>query len=130
MGRGDRAVDQQRLGRAADAGAPHLGVDGDAHRHVEPGGAVDVEVAEPFEMREDRHARLLLHARDQALAAARDDDVEIAGQARQHGADGGAVGGRHELDRVGRQAGGTQALDQAGMDRRRTNSANPSRRAG
>ena len=26
---GDRAVDQQRLGRAADAGAPHLGVDGD-----------------------------------------------------------------------------------------------------
>ena len=59
MRRGDGAVDQQRLGRAADAGAPHLGVDGDRHRHVEFGRAVDIEMADAFEMREHRHARLL-----------------------------------------------------------------------
>ncbi len=34
----------------------------------------------------------------------------------QHLADGGAVGGRHQLDGVFRQAGGLQPLDQAGMD--------------
>ena len=34
----------------------------------------------------------------------------------QHLADGGAVGGRHQLDGVFRQVGGLQPLDQAGMD--------------
>ena len=77
---------------------------------------VDIDVADAFEMREDRHARLALHARDQALAAARHDDVDGAVEARQHLADGGAVGRRHELDRVLGQAGRLQALDQAGMD--------------
>ena len=56
------------------------------------GRAVDIDVADAFEMREDRHARFALHARDEALAAARHDDVEIAGKALQHLADGGAVG--------------------------------------
>ena len=37
---------------------------------------VDIDVADAFEMGEDRHARLVLHARDQALAAARHDDVD------------------------------------------------------
>ena len=32
--RGDGPVDEKGLGRAADAGAPHLGVDRDLHRHV------------------------------------------------------------------------------------------------
>ena len=46
----------------------------------------------------------VLHPRDQALAAARHDDVDGAVEAAQHLADGGAVGGRHQLDRVLRQA--------------------------
>ena len=37
MRRGAGAVDQQRLGGAADAGAPHLGVEHDVARHVEIG---------------------------------------------------------------------------------------------
>ena len=73
-------------------------------------------MADAFEMGEDRHARLVLHARDQALAAARHDHVDIAVEPRQHLADGGAVAGRHELDRIGRQPGPSQALDQAGVD--------------
>ena len=119
MRRRGGAVDQQRLGRAADAGAPHLGVDGEPHRHVEVGRAVDVEMADAFEMREHRHARLLLHPRDQALAAARHDHVEIAGKALQHLADGGAVGGRHQLDRIFRQSRFDEPFDEAGMDGRR-----------
>ena len=37
-GRGAGAIDQQRLGRAADAGAAHLGVEHDRLRHFEIGG--------------------------------------------------------------------------------------------
>ena len=78
---GEGPVDQQRLGRAADAGAAHLGVDDDRRGHVEVGGRVDIDVADAFEMGEDRHPRLGLHARDEALAAARHDDVDGAVEA-------------------------------------------------
>ena len=77
---------------------------------------VDIDVADAFEMREHRHARLGLHARDQALAAARHDHVDAAVQAGQHLADRGAVARRHQLDRILRQAGFAQALHQAVMD--------------
>ena len=110
------AVDEQRLHRAADARAAHLGVDDDLLRHGEVGGFVDIDVAEAFEMGEDRHARLVLHAGDEAFPAARHDDVDGAAEAGQHGADGGAVRHRHVLDRVLRQAGGLEAGDEAGMD--------------
>ena len=39
--------------------------------------AIDVHVAVALEMADHRHARLLLHALDQALAAARHDDVDV-----------------------------------------------------
>ena len=71
-------VDEQALRRAADAGAPHLGVEDELDRHVEFGAAVDVGVADAFEMREDGNARLVLHALDEALAAARHDHVDGA----------------------------------------------------
>ena len=82
------AVDQQRLGGAADAGAPHLRIDDDPDRLVEVRRAIDVDVHEPFEMREDGDPRLALHALDEALAAARHDDVERSPEALQHFADG------------------------------------------
>ena len=113
------AIDQQRLGRAADAGAPQLGVQHDGLGHVERGRLVDVDVADAFEMREHRHARLALHARDQALAAARHDDVDLAVEAGEHHADRGAVAGRHQRDRRLRQVGFAQALGQRGVDRAR-----------
>ena len=93
------AIDQQRLGRAAHAGAPHLGVEHDLLRHVEIGACMHIDVADAFEMREHRHARLGLHARDEALAAARHDHVDGAVEAAEHEADGRAVDRRHELDR-------------------------------
>ena len=57
-------------------------------------------------------------ALDQRLAAARDDDVDDAGHL-QHLADGGAVGRRHQLDAVFRQAGGDEGDGEAFVDHRR-----------
>ena len=62
------------------------------------------------------HARFLLHARHQALAAARHDHVDVFRHRRQQVTDGGAIGGRHQLNARGRQPGGLQPFDQAGMD--------------
>ena len=124
------AIDQQRLGRAADAGAPHLGVEHDRLRHVERGGLVDIDVADAFEMREHRHARLRLHARDQALAAARHDHVDRAVEAGEHHPDRGAVARRHERDRGLRQAGRAQGPRPARHGSRASSDGSPSRRAG
>ena len=110
MGRRCGAVDEQRFGGAAHAGAAHLGVEHDARRHREIGGGVHVDVADALEMGEDRHPRLRLHPRDEALAAARHDHVEGAVEAGQHGADGRAVAGRHQLNGVLRQAGLCEAV--------------------
>ena len=68
------------------------------------GRLVDIDVADAFEMREHRHARLRLHAGDETLAAARHDHVDGAVETREHQPDGGAVARRHELDRGVRQA--------------------------
>ena len=39
---------------------------------------IHIHVAVALEMPDDRHARFLLHARDEALAAARHDDVDVS----------------------------------------------------
>ena len=99
MGGRSLAIDQQRLGRAANAGAPHLGVEHDLLRHVEIGALMHVDVAYAFEMGEHRQPCLSLHAPDQIFAAARHDHVDGAAKAAEHEAHRRAVDGRHELDR-------------------------------
>ena len=59
--RRDGAVDEQGFGRTADAGAPHLGVEHDAPGFVHVGGTIDVGVAQPFEMGDNRDAALALY---------------------------------------------------------------------
>ena len=71
---------------------------------------VHVGVADALEVADDRHARVLLHARDQAVAAARHDHVDELLHVREQIADGLAIRGRHHLDRVLGQAGLPQAL--------------------
>ena len=44
-----------------------------------------------FEMRENRHPRLGLDARNEAFAAARHDHIEIAVKPAEHFADRGAI---------------------------------------
>ncbi len=71
-------------------------------------------MAVAVEVLDHRHARLGEQAGDQALAAARHDDVDEFAQGDQF-ADGGAVGGGYDLHAFGRQAGGLQAfLDEGG----------------
>ena len=115
MARRHRAVDEQRLRRAADAGAAHLGVERDGARHGEIGGAVDIDVADAFEMRHHRDPALALDPLDQRAPAARHDDVDMLGHA-EHQPDRRAIAGRHELDRGFRQSGGAKPSAQAGSD--------------
>jgi len=61
--------------------------------------AIDVGVADAFEMREHRHARLGLDPRDKASAAARHDHVDAAVHPAQEQPDRGAVARRHQRDR-------------------------------
>ncbi len=67
-------------------------------------------------MREHRQPRLSLHAGNQALAPAGNDDVDIAVEAAEHQPDRGAVAGGDKLDGGCRQAGVRHALHQRGMD--------------
>ena len=62
------------------------------------GGAVDIGVAEPFEMGDHRDPAFALHPLDQRAAAARHDHIDMIAHA-EHQPDRGAVAGRHQLDR-------------------------------
>ena len=89
-------------------------------------------MTQPFEVADDGHARFVLHAGDEALAATGDDNVEAAIEAGEDVPDGGAVGGLHQLDRVfgqadfgkarthgvGNNARGVEALRAAAQDHR------------
>ena len=111
-------VDQQGLGRAADAGPARLGVQRHPPRHLQVGRGIDIDMAVAVEMGDHRDAAFLLHPGDQPLAAARHDDVDMPVHA-QHGADRRPVGRRDELDRILRQAGFAEAVAQAVDDRSR-----------
>ena len=105
-------VHQQGFGGPANTGAAHLGVEGHADGLVEIGGAVDIDVHQTFEMRKDRYPGFGLHTRDQRLAAARHDDVDIALEPLEHFAHRGAIGGGHQLHAFHRQAGQMQSVEQ------------------
>ncbi len=113
MRRSRGAIHQQRFRSPANAGAPHLGVERNPARHVEIGRLVDIKMADAFQMREDRHPRFRLDARDKTFAAARHDHVNRAAKTFQHFADSGAVCHRHDLDRIGWQIGRFKPLTSA-----------------
>ena len=73
-------VDQQTFRRATNPGAAGLGVQNHAPRFVQIGIAVGIDVANAFQMGENRHPRFGLDQTDQTLAAARHDHVDIIGR--------------------------------------------------
>ncbi len=75
----------------------------DLARHREIGALMYIGVTDALEMAHHGHARVLLHARDQALAAARHDHVDVARHVAQHDAHRLAVLRRQHLHRVLRQ---------------------------
>ena len=118
MGRGAAAVDQQSLRGTAHSGAPHLRIEHEALCHPKIGAAIDVHVTHPFQMPDHRHTRLLLHARNQALAAARHQHIDAVRHVGQHMAHRRPIRGGHQLNAVSRQPCGLQALLQTAMNRR------------
>ena len=100
---------QQAFGGVAGAVLLRLGVVDHAQRHRQVAGRVNEHMAVAVQVLDHRHPGLAADALDQALAAARDDDVDKLGH-RDQLADGGAVGGLHQLHRVFGQAGLGQRL--------------------
>ena len=74
----------------------HFRVRHDFARHRRIGRLVDVSMAESLRVCEHGHARFVLNALDQRLAAARYDEVDQP-RARQHGGDIGTVGAGRDL---------------------------------
>src|SRR5438270_104616 len=95
---GDRAIDEERLGRAAYTGAPHLRVDDDAASLGEIGSAIDIRVAQPVEMCDHRDSAFALNALDQRTSATGDDNVDEV-RHREHHADSRAIASWNELNR-------------------------------
>ena len=93
-----------------------LGVDDDLLRGVEVGAAVDVDVAVARGGEDHRHGGDALERRLQALAAARDDQVDDAGLRRELGA---APRGRRRRPATARPSGSPAATRRLGGDRRR-----------
>ena len=99
MRRRSRRIDKERLGGAAHAGAPHLGIEDDRLCHADLCRPVHIDVTDALEMGKYRHTRFLLHARNQALAAARHNDVDSTVKTGEHHSDRRALARRHQLDR-------------------------------
>ena len=95
---GDAGIDQQRLGRVADARALDLGVVGDRAGHLKIGVLVNVDVAVARRGVHHRHGRHRLQRLLQTLAAPRDHQVHQALGGRQLG-QLGAVSAVEQLDR-------------------------------
>ena len=106
---------EQRLHRVARRIALRLGVVAYAHGLFDVGVGVDVDVANAIQVLDHRHPGFFDQARDQALATARHDHIDIL----RHGdelADRRAVCGGHHLHGVGRQASiGQTFLDERGQ---------------
>ena len=100
---GDRGVDEQALGRVARARPLALRVHHDPLGHFQVGRGIDVHMTHAVVVLQHRHFRFRRDPLNQRLAAARDREVDVAVH-RQQVADRLPVGGRDELNRVGRNA--------------------------
>ena len=109
-------MDEQRLHRVAGAVALCLGIIGNAHRLVEIGTRIDVDVTNAVEVLDHRHFRVARDALDQSFAAARDDHVDMLFVGDQM-PDGGAIRCRDHLHGGLRQSGASQSFVHTGGDR-------------
>ena len=103
------------FGRVADRGAGGLGVDGDSGGHLHVGGGVHIDVAVAGAGLNHRDGGVGHHRADEAGPAAGDEDIHVL--VELHQGQGGFPGGvLDELDGIGGQAAGAQALPQSGDD--------------
>ena len=116
MGGCNGRVHEQRFCGAADAGAAQLRIQHDRLGAFEIGRAIDEDMNQPLEMREDGHAGFRLDASDQGLPAPRHDDVDRSTEPAQQGADCGAIPRGHKRDRRIGEAGRAQAGEETGVN--------------
>ena len=111
----DRSGHQQAFHGTAGAVTLCFGVIGDGHRFLNVRFSVDVDVADPVQVLDDRHPCLLADPLDQAFAPPRYDDIDqlIEGQQFAHR---GPVGSFHNLYGVFRQPGSLQTVADAFCD--------------
>jgi hypothetical protein len=100
-------VHEQRVERITDGRPADLGVVDDLESHLRIGGAIDIGMAHARARLDDGHRRVLDRHPDQPLSTSRNDHVEKFAKL-QHPLHEGAVGGRDELHRRVRQAGGPE----------------------
>ena len=74
---GNITVDEQAFHGVADPRTLALGVDHDRAGHIEISRAIDVYVAYPVIVLDDRHFRFGCHSFDQRLASARNRDADL-----------------------------------------------------
>ena len=94
---------QQALSRVTRAVFLRFSVVGHFHGHVDIARIVHIGVAVAIQVLDDGHLGLAADALNQALATARDDDIHVSGHGDEL-AHGLAVGGGHQLHRLGGQA--------------------------
>ena len=111
-----RGVHQQGFHGVAGAVTLGLGVHGNDERLVEIRRGVDVDMADAVQVLDHRHPGIPADPLDQALAPARDDDVDRLGHG-DHGPHRRPVRRRDHLDPVLRQPGPGQTLSDTGGDR-------------
>ena len=75
-----------------------------------------IEMHDALKMREHRHARLVLHARHEALSTARHDHIDVAIETREHRPHGRAVGRGNQGYCFRRQAGGFEPRDETSVN--------------
>ena len=121
------AIDEQRLGGPAYARPAQLRVQDNLFA-MRVRGAVDIDVARAFEMREHGYAGLLLDAGDEALAAARHDQ-SMRRPGRRASSRPRRVRAVGRLDRRLRETGSAKPSTSAAWIARR-NGSRPNRRAG
>jgi len=76
-------VHQQRFQRVAGTGPRHLAIDQQAQGQARIGAGVHEQVAHALVVLDHRHARVFGHEADQALATARDGQVDDVGELQQ-----------------------------------------------
>ena len=91
---------QQTFQRVAHAGALHLAVKNNLHRCVQIGICINIGVAHALEMLEHGHGGSFGDGAHKALAAARNDNINIAVELAQ-GVDGLVSGNGHKLGGIG-----------------------------
>jgi len=116
--RRDLAVDQQGLGGPADRHPAHLGVEHDRPCLHGVGRAVDIGVAEPFEVGDHRYPALALNPLDQGRPAARHDNIDHTAH-HEDQPDRRTVARRHQLDRILGQPAAAQPRSQSSGQRAR-----------